>query len=823
MPAPTTNTTPILGNLGGQTSYCCVVDATNDYTLYTSNADTVFNNPASLTKLMTVLLVYEYHGPDGANDLSSGTVTVTAADVTQPVANFTLDSMGLENGDVISWENLLYGMFLPSGFDACMAAARVIGDELYAAAGNTGTQGVTRFVERMNARAVELGMSNTTYTDPYGNSVSNGSNHNLSTARDIAALAKVVLAHSTVQTISSASSRSVTVTGPDARTFTVKAYNVFTNGPGLDTAGTSSTRKAIKLTNYIAGKDGVWNDDVGGHHNNHAGLWSTPNANVLIVTMNSATQLCMDFDQKGMYYQLSKDFPYLWDAAGKTGDGDFASVKWLLGFDGDLTDESGAAHTQTANSVTTDGANVIDAGTDPAGSTSSAVLNAQADYVKSPSHADFQPGSGDFTAELWFAGDGVDPGSTEYVFICKWDNSISAREWLIEFNSGQNMDLFWSSGGGDANSVAYAFFTADERKTFFNGAPRHLAFVKSSSSLYLYVNGERNPVGTGTQATIYSGAADMAVGISFVAASAKGTYDEVRITKGVARYTAEVVTLNPQTWPRSSADIPPTVPPPPPPPPATAVALGPMHPLRLAQSLPVPVGRPVGAGVRLFLAPADLHSASVAAAATQTPYSFTLTMPRGVPVRGPWNATPFITARVEHGHDDRTVTPDPPRQVEPGNFPANSIVPGPWNAFGKLFRVSRVGLFNQSNPVPPPPPGSPPPPPPPGTGSLGPARSQTPSIPRAPQAQDPRVRPHIDKVASLINSLMRRGYIRMGEDGEWEVIGGGFVLPRPPAATDDRTVGAIVGCTYYDSLNDELYVCKNNSIGSAVWKKVVTA
>jgi hypothetical protein len=304
----------------------------------------------------------------------------------------------------------------------------------------------------------------------------------------------------------------------------------------------------------------------------------------------------MDFDQKGLYYQLSKDFPYLWDAAGKLGDANFASVKWLLGFDGNFADESAAAHTVTANSVTADGANVIDAGTDPAGSSASAVFNAQGDYVKSVSSADFQPASGDFTAEMWFAGDGTDPGAAEYVFLAKWDNSINAREWLIEFHNGQNMDLFYSSAGNNSNSVAYAFFTADERKTFFNGAPRHLAFVKNSSDLYLYVNGERNPSGTASLATIFSGTADMTVGLSFAAASALGRADEVRVTKGVARYTAEVVTLTPQTWPRSTADIPPTVPPPPPPAPAAGRDRGGHHPERAGGGLACQVARPGGGG-----------------------------------------------------------------------------------------------------------------------------------------------------------------------------------------------------------------------------------
>lgn len=816
MPAPTTITSFPIGPISGITTYCYVEDVTNGYVLYTKNPDTVFTNPASLTKLMTVLLVYEYHGPSGANDLSSGTVTFTTADVTN-TTGFTLDSAGFAAGDVTTWEGLLYAALLPSSFEACQCAARIIGDAVYAAAGNTGTQGMTRFVEVMNARAAALGMTNTTYTDPFGDSDHGATHHNTSSARDIGKIAKTVLTTAALQTIAGTTTYSLAVTGSSPRTLTLASYNVFTNGPGFNTTRSDATRKQIKDGHYLAGKDGGWNDGSANHHS-HAGLWSTPNSSVLIVTLNASSQQGMNFDQRGMYYQLSKDFAYLWYGAGKTGDASFGSVKWLLGFEGSTTDESSAAHTQTNNSVTTAGAVVIDSGTNPPGSTASAVFNAQSDYVKSASHADFQPGSGDFTAEMWYAGDGVDPSTTEYVFLAKWDNNINAREWLFEW-AGSQLSMYYSSAGNNNSSINFASFSADERSTFFNGAPRYMAFVKSGSNIYFYVNGERNPSATGSLGTIFSGAADVSVGLSFTAASMKGFADEVRITKGVARYSAEVITVTPQTWPRSATDVP-----------ALSTA-PPVNYSRLAVAAAAGPGPHLAIGLHPQVAAFSRGRTTVLANVVNPAGS--VTVPAGasqvfmpaftfqVPIPGPWrhfkNTPPAFTELwlFPSGLAAVTVPPDVYMPAVTAAIPLR----GPWNH----FRPS-IGMANPSAGVgnPPVPPGvSPPPPPPPQTGVLGPARSEVlPWIPRAPKAADERVRPHIDKVTVLLNSLIRGGFIRIVGQSEYAIVGGGFALPRAPAATDDVTVGAVVGGTFVDTTTNDVYVCVVNDVNSAVWRKV---
>ncbi len=99
--------------------------------------------PASLAKLMTALLAFE------AGNLERP-VTIQGMDLIGDA------SMGLQAGEVLTLEQLLWGLLIPSGNDAAMSIARALeGDP------NT-------FVETMNARAAALGLTATHFESPHG-------------------------------------------------------------------------------------------------------------------------------------------------------------------------------------------------------------------------------------------------------------------------------------------------------------------------------------------------------------------------------------------------------------------------------------------------------------------------------------------------------------------------------------------------------------------------------------------------------------------------------------------------------------------------------
>ena len=109
-------------------------------------------SPASLTKIMTVLLAVEA--------LERGEVSLDEMVTAQAdcLAGLNTDSStsGIQPGEIISYQDLLYCAMVHSANEACnILAHRVSGS-------------VPAFVELMNRRAAELGCTNTHFSDPNG-------------------------------------------------------------------------------------------------------------------------------------------------------------------------------------------------------------------------------------------------------------------------------------------------------------------------------------------------------------------------------------------------------------------------------------------------------------------------------------------------------------------------------------------------------------------------------------------------------------------------------------------------------------------------------
>lgn len=120
-----------------------LVDPETRQVLYEHNADARLP-VASLTKMMTALLVAE------SGDLDR-TVTVSAN-----AAAVGETSMHLVAGEQIKLHDLLMGALLPSANDAAAACAEAVSGSIGA------------FIDLMNQRAAELGMSNTNFRNPHG-------------------------------------------------------------------------------------------------------------------------------------------------------------------------------------------------------------------------------------------------------------------------------------------------------------------------------------------------------------------------------------------------------------------------------------------------------------------------------------------------------------------------------------------------------------------------------------------------------------------------------------------------------------------------------
>lgn len=127
--------------------------------------------PASITKLMTAYVVYKELEADR---LSMDTVVI----ISEKAWRMGGSRMYLEVNSKVTVHDLLKGLIIQSGNDASVALAEHI----------AGTE--TAFVQLMNQYAAELGMNNTNFM----NSTGWPDELHLTTARDIATLAKAIIA-----------------------------------------------------------------------------------------------------------------------------------------------------------------------------------------------------------------------------------------------------------------------------------------------------------------------------------------------------------------------------------------------------------------------------------------------------------------------------------------------------------------------------------------------------------------------------------------------------------------------------------------------------
>lgn len=150
-----------------------LVDEDSGTVLYEKNADA--RRPiASITKVMTLLLTFEA--------LETGKISL---DDFVPVSEHAYHMGGsqiwLEPGEEMTLNDMLKAICISSANDAAVAVAEYVGGSEPA------------FAEMMNARAAELGMTNTHFVNACGLDEP----EHLSTARDVAAMSREMLLHHT--------------------------------------------------------------------------------------------------------------------------------------------------------------------------------------------------------------------------------------------------------------------------------------------------------------------------------------------------------------------------------------------------------------------------------------------------------------------------------------------------------------------------------------------------------------------------------------------------------------------------------------------------
>ena len=147
-----------------------VIDATTGKVLFEKNKDEK-TFPASMTKIMTTLIVFE--------KLSNGTLSLDDTFLVSERAWKEREgsSMFVEVDKNIRVEDLLRGIIVQSGNDACIVVAENI----------AGTE--ESFAKMMTQKAIDIGMTNTNFT----NSTGMHNKNNFSTAYDLAILSQYLI------------------------------------------------------------------------------------------------------------------------------------------------------------------------------------------------------------------------------------------------------------------------------------------------------------------------------------------------------------------------------------------------------------------------------------------------------------------------------------------------------------------------------------------------------------------------------------------------------------------------------------------------------
>ena len=147
-------------------------DVTNGRVLFEKNADEKLA-PASTTKLMTALLVLEKANLDDKVTFSKTAVTNLESGAVK---------IGLVEGDQVSVKDSLYALLLKSANEVANGLAEHVSGSISA------------FAELMNARAAELGCTNTHFVNPNGLN----SDQQYTTCRDMAKIAAAAFANKTL-------------------------------------------------------------------------------------------------------------------------------------------------------------------------------------------------------------------------------------------------------------------------------------------------------------------------------------------------------------------------------------------------------------------------------------------------------------------------------------------------------------------------------------------------------------------------------------------------------------------------------------------------
>jgi hypothetical protein len=171
--------------------------------------------------------------------------------------------------------------------------------------------------------------------------------------------------------------------------------------------------------------------------------------------------------------------------------------------------------------------------------TGSMEFDGTGDYLQVRKTPEFEFGSGDFTIEFWANATAISGAYTGVVGVWVVGTAAGVNAWNVTLNAFNTTGKF-----GFDYVVGVTNNTNVFNATTSTGSWDHYAIVRSGSTLYGFKNGVSQSFSSGSSTitgSITPGTADLyigTIGTDFSGTTLNGYIDDLRITKGVARYTA---------------------------------------------------------------------------------------------------------------------------------------------------------------------------------------------------------------------------------------------------------------------------------------------
>lgn len=154
-------------------------------------------------------------------------------------------------------------------------------------------------------------------------------------------------------------------------------------------------------------------------------------------------------------------------------------------------------------------------------------------YAQWPAHADYNMGSGDFTVDFWFYPDTAFNGTARrIVFQCDSAATATSVSFGVTLNTANKIITSTNVGSTAYNVTSTTAFTAP--------GWHHVAHVRTGNTLKLFIDGVQEGGDVAISGSVNSSPNKLAIGClgESTTQTYRGYLEELRISKGVARWTA---------------------------------------------------------------------------------------------------------------------------------------------------------------------------------------------------------------------------------------------------------------------------------------------